>query len=253
MVQDMQTIRAAFIARLKEAASDAGFQEWGLGARLAKITKRTPKAVSKWMNLESMPERDAMLSIADAFGVRVDWLEHGQGEKNSRYMTSNRTEDAVRNLVAERAGDYGNVQPTAQPSRKKKGYPLISWVAAGAWAESHDNLQPGDAEEWIESEAKAGENGYWLEVHGDSMLPSFPEGTRILVQPEGFDLVSGKFYVALLYEPGKQRETTFKQYVRDAGREYLIPLNKDYKPLQVTENVRVIGRVIDLKPPKSLL
>lgn len=43
-------------------------------------------------------------------------------------------------------------------------------------------------------------------------------------------------------------ETTFKQYVRDAaGMEFLQPLNPAYPTLQITENVRIIGRVIDTK------
>ncbi|MCY1288516.1 putative HTH-type transcriptional regulator [compost metagenome] len=130
---------------------------------------------------------------------------------------------------------------------------MISWVRAGDWAESPDNFQPGDADEWLESEEKAGPHGYWLVVDGDSMMPLFPQGSRILVQPEGFDLISGKFYVAIYYEPGKNRDTTVKQYVRDVGFEYLKPLNPTYRTLEVGENVRIVGRVIDYKLPPGVL
>ena len=150
--------------------------------------------------------------------------------------------------------EHANVSPAAQePSRRVREYPLISWVIAGEWAESADNYQPGDGEELIPGNAKAGDKGYWLEIKNDSMTPHFPEGTRILVQPEGFDLVIGKYYVALLYQPGGARETTFKQYTRDAGVEYLKPLNKEYRPIEITDQVRIIGRVVDFDPPKGLL
>jgi len=139
-----------------------------------------------------------------------------------------------------------NVQMALQPSRGLKEYPLISWVIAGEWAESCDNFMPGDAEAWITSTENAGENGFWLDVRGDSMTcngnPSFPEGSRILVQPEA-ELISGKYYVIKL-DTG---ESTFKQYVEDAGVKYLRPLNNAYRTIQLDGDFKVIGRVIDTK------
>lgn len=124
---------------------------------------------------------------------------------------------------------------------------MISWVAAGARAESPDNFEPGDAEEWLQSTENAGPGGYWVRVKGKSMVsdtpPSFPEGTPILVQPEGFDLISGKFYI-FKHQDG---ETTFKQYTQDAGRRYMTPLNKEFKQVDIDDDWRVIGRVIDAK------
>ena len=86
-----------------------------------------------------------------------------------------------------------------------------------------------------------------------SVLPftrELSEGMRILVRPEGFDLVSGKFYIAKLLDTG---ETTFKQYVRDAGLEFLQPLNNQFPTLRITDNVQIIGRVVDAKIAPSLL
>ena len=140
-----------------------------------------------------------------------------------------------------------NVQMALQPSRAPKEYPLISWVIAGEWAESSDNFHPGDADLWIASTENAGPNGFWLDVKGDSMTcagnPSFPEGSRILVQPEA-DLVSGKYYVVKLLDSG---ESTFKQYIEDAGLKYLRPLNPNYRTIQINGECKFIGRVIDTK------
>ena len=139
-----------------------------------------------------------------------------------------------------------NVQMALQPSRGPKDYPLISWVIAGEWAESCDNFHPGDAETWIASVENAGPNGFWLDVKGDSMTcsgnPNFPEGSRILVQPEA-DLISGKYYVIKL-ESG---ESTFKQYIEDAGHKYLRPLNPNYRTIEIDRPFKVIGRVVDTK------
>ena len=179
----------------------------------------------------------------------------------SRYLQepveafSPRLAEEIRRLAqsAVISSEHANVVPVATIPRKRTKYPVISWVRAGDWAESPDNFQPGDADEWLESEEKAGLHGYWLVVDGDSMTPLFPPGSRILVQPEGFDLISGKYYVAIYYESGRKRDTTVKQYVRDVGFEYLKPLNPTYRTLDVNENVRIIGRVIDYKLPPGVL
>lgn len=73
--------------------------------------------------------------------------------------------------------------------------------------------------------------------------PSFPEGSRILVRPEA-EPVSGKYYVVKLLD---KDETTFKQYIEDAGNKYLRPLNSSYRTVEINENCFFIGRVIDTK------
>lgn len=169
--------------------------------------------------------------IADVCGISPYWLETGKGDMLD---------------VNQHAQLHANVAQTKQPHRKPQEYPLISWVAAGCWQESCDNFQPGDADEWLLSEVNAGANGYWLEVKGPSMLPHFTEGMRILVKPEGFDLISGKYYIAKLLSTG---ETTFKQYVRDGGLEFLRPLNDAFPVIRIDENVIIIGQVVDGKLP----
>lgn len=143
--------------------------------------------------------------------------------------------------------EHSNVAPALQPRRAPRAYPLISWVAAGERAESPDNYYPGDGEEMLESTENAGEHGYWLRVKGRSMTsetpPSFPPGTPILVRPEGFDVISGKFYIA----KHRDGETTFKQYVRDAGTAYLVPLNPAFNQVEMDDEWRLIGRVVDAK------
>lgn len=146
-----------------------------------------------------------------------------------------------------------NVEMALQPSREPRTYPVISWVAAGQRADSPDNFAPGVAEDWLPSTENAGLHGYWLIVKGPSMTsptpPSFPDGTPILIQPEGFDLVSGKFYIAR----HRDGETTFKQYIYDAGREYLMPLNSKFDPVEMDDAWDIIGRVIDAKQPRGTL
>ena len=77
----IEEIRAAFVARLKKSLSAHGIDQWGAGARLAEIAKVTPKASSKWLNGESLPGPAKMNAIAEALGVKIEWLQHGAGEE----------------------------------------------------------------------------------------------------------------------------------------------------------------------------
>jgi len=150
-------------------------------------------------------------------------------------------------LVSQAPIVHSNVVETLQPSTDPVRYPVISWVVAGQLAETIDSFRPEDAEQWLESTMNAGASGFWLEVRGDSMMsshmPTFPEGSLILVKPDE-ELVSGKYYVVRLADSG---ECTFKQYVEDAGHKYLRPLNPTYRGIEVTENCHFIGRVVDTR------
>lgn len=199
-------------------------------------------AITHWTNGTNQAGGKRLMKLAEVLQCDANWLATGKLPLFPR----NRPEGSV---VAEQPHEYGmnNVAPALQPHRAPKRYPLISWIAAGERAESPDNFGPGDGEEMIESTENAGPGGYWLDVRGSSMqgdsLPTFPAGMKILVRPEGFELVSGKFYVAKHVDG----ETTFKQYVRDAGTSYLVPLNPSYKTVEMDDEWRIIGRVVDAK------
>lgn len=217
--------------RLKARLKELRLSQAELATRVG-VSKGT---VTFWVNGTNMIKGENLMAVARELQCTPDWLISG-GEKG-----------------ANEEQRLQNVDPALQPARSPREYPVISWVAAGERAQSPDNFTPGVAEDWLSSTENAGQNGYWLIVKGPSMTaptpPSFPEGTPILVKPEGFDLVSGKFYVAR----HRDGETTFKQYIYDSGREYLVPLNKEFKQVEMDDNWDIIGRVIDMKAPKGVL
>ncbi|WP_454238375.1 LexA family transcriptional regulator [Pseudomonas sp. AP3_22 TE3818] len=107
----IEDIRAAFVVRLKKALTAHGIDQWGAGARLAEIAKVTPKASSKWLNGESLPGPAKMSAIADALGVKIEWLQHGSGsepafsklaetDSGETESTSISAADIVRNMLA---------------------------------------------------------------------------------------------------------------------------------------------------------
>ncbi|EIU7141734.1 XRE family transcriptional regulator [Pseudomonas aeruginosa] len=133
----------------------------------------------------------------------------------------------------------GNVSPTEQPGRLYR-YPVVSWVAAGAWREA---IEPAGFDTFELSDYKGKGRSFWLEVKGDSMTApageSIPEGMLILVDT-GLEPRPGDLVVAKLAD---SNEATFKQFVSDAGQKYLKPLNPAYRMLSIDDNCEMVGVV----------
>ena len=229
-----------YSTRIKAARKHAGLTQAELASR-AGVTQTSISDLERGKSASS----SFTATLAKVCRVSALWLETGEG----KMVPDMRNPDGSLNLNKpwdDLGSSHLNVAPAQESHRKDKEYPLISWVAAGCWQEACDNFHPGDAEQWIASDANAGPHGYWLTVKGPSMQPTFMEGSRILVKPEGFDLVSGKFYIAKLMDTG---ETTFKQYIRDGGIGFLQPLNSAFPIMQITDNVQIIGQVVDGRLP----
>lgn len=163
-------------------------------------------------------------SIAKACGVSALWLEKGTGD-----------------MIDSPAIEASNVAAIEQPSFR---YPVISWVAAGAWAEAVEPFPPGFSDRYEVSDYDSKGIAFWLEVKGDSMTSpvgtSITEGMMILVDTEA-DATSGKLVVAKLAD---SNEATFKKLVEDGGRRFLKPLNPAYPVEMCAEGCRIVGVVV---------
>lgn len=166
--------------------------------------------------------------IAHACGVSAIWLSEALGPMLPERATS---------------APQANVASTEQPTLTFR-YPVISWVAAGAWAEAVEPFPPGFSDRYELSEYDAKGTAFWLEVKGDSMTApvgqSIAEGTLILVDTEA-DAQHGKLVIAKLAD---SNEATFKKLVEDGGRRYLKPLNPAYPTEMCAGDCRIIGVVV---------
>jgi len=162
-----------------------------------------------------------LLDIAKALGVTAEWLGSGEGT----------------------ARPASNVQaPSVEPEAYR--YPVISWVAAGAWAEAVEPFPPGYSDRYEMSDYDSKGAAFWLEVKGDSMTSpvgtSITEGMLILVDTEA-EAISGKLVIAKLAD---SNEATFKKLVEDGGRRFLKPLNPAYPVEMCMEGCRIVGVVV---------
>lgn len=86
--------------------------------------------------------------------------------------------------------------------------PVISYVQAGDWTSMIEAYTKGNGFTEIFADKRIGKNSFALEIKGNSMLPRFLEGDRVIIDPD-VTPIPGDFVVAKEEYSG---DTTFKQY-----------------------------------------
>lgn len=207
--------------RIREAITASGKSQ----AQIAVETKKTAGAVTQWLDGSIKTLRaETADALEKATGYRAAWLVTGKGPK----------------LVL----DKSNVLLANIGSKQ---IPLISYVQAGNWTGAVDPFQPNDAHDWLMTDLDLSDNAFALEIKGDSMLPDYRPGDRVIidpsVQPQPGDLVVAK---------NGEDEATFKKY-RPRGMDLhgnmvfeLVPLNDDYPTIRsdITP-IQIIGTMVE--------
>ncbi|WP_455893703.1 LexA family protein [Pseudomonas palmensis] len=235
---DKIELRAAFSSRLHEALDNAGIRSRGRGVDIHKQLKsvgvnKTTQAISKWLNGEAIAEADSMAALSSWLNVRREWLEYGVPPREHAPVTAD-----IRQLQAEKS----NVSAVSDRFGK---VPLISWVQAGDWCEATSNFELYEAESWISCPVPISVSGYALKVLGDSMTNpgpgrSYPSSCIIFVDPE-IEATTGDRVIARV---PRTNEVTFKTLVKDAGRQYLKPINPQYPVIDITEETHICGKIV---------
>lgn len=194
------------------------------------LARRVGLATSTLYELErgEMQTTTKLHRIADFLGVTAEWLESGKGP-----------------MIAEAPPRYGSTLEEGPDIRGK--VPLISWVQAGAWSDTIDNFQPGDAEDWLACPQAHGPRTYCLRVKGESMYNpggkwSYAAGEIIFVDPDWPPKHADRIIVRL----EDKGETTFKQLIEEGSRSYLKALNPHWPEpiIEITGRATICGVVI---------
>ncbi|EFB2244908.1 helix-turn-helix domain-containing protein, partial [Escherichia coli] len=194
--------------RLSSARQRAGLTQDAL-AKKAGITR---VAISKAeQGLTKSFNGDTLLKVATALNCSPQWLQNGE----------------------EQSVNWENNVKSCPQKDAFHSYPVINWVQAGLFSTAGDDYSMYDHDNWRHSVKYAGERGFWLEVHGDSMTSpvgiTFPEGMSILVNPDKA-VHSGCYVIA---RKKSTNEATFKKYVTEMGRSFLKPLNPQYPIIEI--------------------
>lgn len=170
-------------------------------------------------------DQDTLARLAEIYGVRVSEIF-----------------EAVETDLKVRDSGAATYRPRAESGTTL--VPLIGWVQAGTFTESDEPLAPEDVKEWVPTHARVSTRAYALQIEGESMVnprgaPSFPPGTRIVVDPKA-TATSGDFVVAQIDD---EPAATFKKLTQDGGRMYLTPLNPQFPALLIDKTVIILGVV----------
>lgn len=121
--------------------------------------------------------------------------------------------------------------------------PLISWVQAGHWSDISDQFSPGDAESWRETTARVGAGAFALRIVGDSMEPTIPRGSVVIVDP-ATEAANGR--VVVVRQNGDS-EATIKRLVIEGGVRYLKPDNPRYPIMEMRADAVICGVAVKVE------
>lgn len=189
---------------------------------LARALNTSPQTVHNW-ELRGISKQGLLLAQR-IIGCSAQWVETGLGPMN--------------------IGSGQNVKSAPIGALR---IPLISYVQAGCWTGIVDNFQPGDADDWLLTDLELSDCAFALQIKGDSMLPEFKEGDRVIIDPT-VEPMPGDFVVA----KNGENEATFKKYRPRGTNENgvnvfeLVPLNEDYASMRSdSQHISIIGTMVE--------
>ncbi len=210
-----------FKERIREAiklAKENGHTQ----ARIGEIAGVSPQAVGQWPKSGKI-SNESLSVLARLASRPVEWFYSEVSEPN---------------------GLYAVAPSDVAPAPPMKGMcPEISWVQAGHWAEICDiNVDP-ETTHWYPRPHGASEQTFVLRVVGESMMPEYPPGRLIFVDPEQVPLPNDDV-VAVMTE---SNEATFKRLIEEPGSPRMLKaLNPAWANpyLEINGNCQIIGVVI---------
>lgn len=171
------------------------------------------------------------LNLAQALDINPWWLKTGKGPMREEHIVD---------FVSAYRDDVRKV-------------PVISYVEAGNWKAIVDSYAKGAGFDSLSIDAvlaqSLGRYAFALEVHGESMMPEFRPGDRVIVDQDAA-VHPGDIVVAKL---DNEESAVLKKYrsrgTDNDGNEVfeLVPLNDDYPTLVVNSSNpgKIIGRVVE--------
>lgn len=173
---------------------------------------------------------------------------------NSWFKTGRIGKDMLRRFAEETGADLWWLMGGKDNTSSLEGItyvkvPLISWVQAGKKNPVSDPHPLGAPEEWEETSVPVSKETFALRVRGDSMVSpdgtGFPEGSILIVDPT-VEARNGDLVVVRFQEGD---DATFKKLVVDGPTKILRALNPAYPSIPVTEDARLAGVVVEIRPP----
>lgn len=202
-------------------------------ADIKRATGAGKATISSWVKGDTKPSGEYATKLAAYLRCNTDWLLTGIGSMN--------------NAPSERLTPLGTERVDVDHAMNGE-IPVISWVAAGNWAEVMPTTLD-DVIDWIPKPAHLSDMAFGLVVRGRSMWPEFKPDEIVYVEPNitPWDLKDGDLVIV---QCNDDTDATFKQLVIGNGYDdmYLKPLNPDWpdQKMQPMTECNLVG-VVDSK------
>lgn len=193
--------------------------------------------------------------LADALGISYQACKKALDGKTKSFSAENNQKAAkflgvTSEWLATGEANFVQVKSNVLPAQiGTKQIPLISYVRAGNWAGVVDPFQPHDAHDWLMTDLDVSSGAFALEIKGDSMLPEFNPGDRVIIDP-AVKPQPGDYVVA----KNGEEEATFKKYrlrsINEQGVEVfeLVPLNPDYPSIRSDQvPIHIVGTMVEVR------
>ena len=210
--------------RIKKRLRELGMTQ----ETLAKKIGITRSAITHYLAGRRVPSLSQFEKLAEVLEANPSWLQFGSPDET--------TSDKISRLMA-------SLHPI----------PILSWEDA-AHFKSLAGMKITRMTDWVPNYFTHRKDVYGLKIKGDAMISpnghnkSFHEGDIIVVSHNGV-AEPGDFVVAKLEDT---EEINFKQYVIDAGKRYLKPLNPQYPTMDITGRIRRLAVVTHHISPSKI-
>lgn len=127
--------------------------------------------------------------------------------------------------------------PGATPTKHGNPVPIISWETC-LTPESINHLTPANWDQWLVVENDQDDTAYALMTRA-CMVPRFPKDTLLIINP-AVKPIDGDLIV--VHYPDTTT-ATLRELMLDGPTKLLIPLNREGKPENLTDDIKIVGVV----------
>lgn len=202
-----------FAKNLKYLRAKRGIEQIELARMLG---KKSGSSISSWESGTYTPKIGTLAKIADIFNVDLDDLM---------------------NIDLSDTSTPTNLIPISRASIVS--IPILGTIKCGQPILAEENIT-GYREEW--SDRLPSGNLFYLRSQGDSMLPTIPEGSLVLIREQP-TVEYGEVAAVLV---NGDTEATLKRVKKQGDIVMLIADNPDYPPYIITDDnpARIIGKAV---------
>lgn len=220
--------------------------------KIGKATGISDRLIGYWRKGEKLPGAENLLTIANYFGVSVDYLLTGQ-EKSSPAINLKSDEQELLHIykglsdiskakVKERAIVLSEIENQTEPAVNKEPEEqetiFIEFATLKASAGTGEQLIDDPEQDFIEvlKNDTTLQAKFAIQIHGDSMEPEYSDGDIVLVKTQP-QINVGQIGIFTVNDMG---------YIKKLGTDRLVSINPEYDDIYFEEgqDIRCKGLVI---------